>query len=243
MQNIGRGTYWYRSCFEAADGVWNASGSGSLSASCLTANPGKPYLCLMQPYAAQHIVTPFFMSNSAYDMWQTLNDLGMDCVPSQNGQPVAGVAPCDAAQYATLQAFRLSQLQSMQAALAVPHTGAWVPSCFVHEMNFDYCSSQSLPNCIGFTRYNISLPAGGGQVSLSDTFFAWQTGVQARYEAVLEARRRYIAAPLQLEAQPPLPVTRFAPTEAVVQVIDALEYPGNPSCPFPTPHARPLSVG
>ena len=35
-----------------------------------------------QEYAAVFITTPYIILNSAYDMWQVLNDLEIGCVPS-----------------------------------------------------------------------------------------------------------------------------------------------------------------
>lgn len=88
--------------------------------------------------------------NSAYDQWQILNDLGLGCVPSTNGQPVSGVPSCTAAQMDVFQQYRLAQLKAVAPVLSgYPHNGAFIDSCFVHEQNVDYCSGQSLPNCVG----------------------------------------------------------------------------------------------
>lgn len=49
--------------------------------------------------------------NSAYDMWQILNDLQLPCVPSTNGQPIAGYASCNGTQLAVMEQYRVAQLE------------------------------------------------------------------------------------------------------------------------------------
>lgn len=129
----------------------------TFSSSSLKAYPAAPWHCFLQQYAAQvrpcgeveemplrphpvrqrraqYISTPLMVLNSAYDQWQILNDLGLGCVPSTTGQPVAGVPSCNAAQMAVFQQYRLAQLQAVAPVLAgYPHNGAFIDSCFVHE--------------------------------------------------------------------------------------------------------------
>jgi O-palmitoleoyl-L-serine hydrolase len=145
---VSSNTTWYRDCFIAADPVWNTTGSGGVNADCLAVNPTETWRCFLQQYAAQFIKTPLMILNSAYDQWQILNDLGLGCVPSMTGHPVAGVPSCNAAQMAVFQQYRLTQLTAVAPVLSgYPHNGAFIDSCFVHEQNVDYCSGQSLPNC------------------------------------------------------------------------------------------------
>ncbi|NCX93970.1 MAG: hypothetical protein EBX40_04775, partial [Gammaproteobacteria bacterium] len=101
--------------------------------------------------------------------YQTINERGINCVPSTNGQPVAGLPSCNSTQMEEFQAYRLSQIASMQEALALPGTGAFVTSCFVHEQNVDYCSGQSLPNCRGFIEYTVALP-DGSRINMAEGF-------------------------------------------------------------------------
>jgi hypothetical protein len=88
----------------------------------------------------------------------------------QNGAPVAGLPSCSASQLAIFQQYRDKQLAAIAPALQAPHTGAFVDSCFVHEQNVDYCSGQSLPNCLGWNVYNVSVPEVG-QVTMDDTYY------------------------------------------------------------------------
>ena len=213
--------YWYRDNFAGAFDVWNSS--AALSTSCKAAYPNNQSLCLMQPYAAKYIETPFIILNSAYDAYQTINERGINCVPSVNGQPVAGLPSCNTTQMGEFQAYRLSQIASMQDALSLPGTGAFVTSCFVHEQNVDYCSSQSLPNCRGFIEYTVALP-DGSRINMAEGFQRWHSAVTERYDEIIAERKSAIQN------------GKFSQhTEAlgVNQVIDSAIYPANPSCPFP----------
>jgi hypothetical protein len=89
---------------------------------------------------------------------------------SQNGAPVAGLPSCTPDQLTIFQQYRDKQLAAVGPALQVPHTGAFIDSCFVHEQNVDYCSGQSLPNCLGWNVYNVSVP-GSGAVTMDDAYF------------------------------------------------------------------------
>lgn len=247
----------YRDSFIAADPAWNASAAGTLNADCLTAFPsgsGEAWRCFLQQYAAPFIRTPLFISQSALDMWQVLNDLDLGCVPSTDGAPVAGIPSCDAAQLAVMSAYRKQQLAALAPTLAgYPGTGAWVDTCFVHEQNVDYCSTQSLPNCIGFSAYTVDTGASGN-VTLSDAFHAWHAATVEHWDAVTTARGAHReqlrvagwAAPA-LPSAGGVPATRIDLARAgdddggavpQVQIIDQVEWPHNPSCPFPTPKAR-----
>jgi hypothetical protein len=259
-QNLAKGnTTWYKDCFTAADPLWNSSGSGSLNAGCMAANPAPGAAgvvkCFLQEYNAVFIKTPFAILNSAYDMWQTLNDIQIGCVPSTNGQPVAGVPSCTPAQMVTLQAFRRSQLAAVAPALQLPGTGAFIDSCFVHETNVDYCSTQSLPNCLGWNTYFVDIPNPVAPVSVNmdGTFAAWHASVTSQW-AELTARRSAFVEDVVMAAaargedpnraalraggmvgEGALPQTVWRPEAGTVQVIDPVEYPANPSCPFPKP--------
>jgi hypothetical protein len=177
----------------------------------------------MQPYAAKFIETPYIILNSAYDAYQTINERGINCVPSTNGQPVAGLPSCNSTQMEEFQAYRLSQIASMQDALALPGTGAFVTSCFVHEQNVDYCSGQSLPNCRGFIEYTVALP-DGSRINMAEGFQRWHSAVNDNYDEIINERRNMIRMGKSA-------TRRISGTN---QVIDSSVYPDNPSCPFPS---------
>lgn len=215
------GNYWYRDNFAGAFPVWNSS--DSLSPLCKAAYPNNQSLCLMQPYAAKFIETPYIILNSAYDAYQTINERGINCVPSTNGQPVAGLPSCNSTQMEEFQAYRLSQIASMQDALALPGTGAFVTSCFVHEQNVDYCSGQSLPNCRGFIEYTVALP-DGSRINMAEGFQRWHSAVTDNYDEIITERRNMIR----------MGKSATRGISGTNQVIDSSVYPDNPSCPFPS---------
>lgn len=241
----------YRQSFIAADPVWNSSAAGNLNADCLAAwaPQGEPWRCFLQQYAAQYIRTPTFIVNSAYDMWQVLNDLNLGCVPSTNGQPVAGNPSCNATRLAVMDAYRTQQLQAMAPVFnGYPGNGAYVDSCFVHEQNVDYCSTQPLPNCIGYNIYTVNV--GMVNMTMNDAFFQWHSAVVANWDAVMEARAAHRGELMSSttsngnkeEDVSTLPRTRIDLASSVpsLYVIDATQWPNNPSCPFPTPKPQPV---
>jgi hypothetical protein len=128
--NVAQNRMWYRDCFQAADPIWNTTGSNGLNANCLAAEAanGTAWKCFLQEYASPYIQTPNMILNSAYDAWQITTDLQLGCAPTLNGQPFAGYASCNATQLATMQAYRDSQLRALAPALALPYTGAFVDS-------------------------------------------------------------------------------------------------------------------
>lgn len=274
----------YLNDFKAADGVWNSSVAGNLNAGCLAAYSLTRWLCYLPQYSAPFITTPLFISNSLLDMWQVLNDLALPCVPTTDGSPVSGYPSCTPAELAVMNAYRDEVLAALQAVLATsPGTGTWAVTCFVHEINVEYCSTQSLPNCCGWSsatypgpscatggsgNYTIPWTRPGSAPSqrwnLNDAFTLWYDSLvadDAVYAAVVRARQAYIrravpyvqavqqrAAVGAARAAPPLPPT-WAQLQAEddsgemealaaqlpppVQVLDTVQYPGNPSCPFP----------
>jgi hypothetical protein len=252
---VSSNSTWYRNCFIAADPVWNATASGGVNADCLTANPSETWRCFLQQYAAPYIQTPFMILNSAYDQWQILNDLGLGCVPSTNGKPVAGVPSCSAAQMAVFQvcftrlqlhqthytphlrarasitAIKYSLVCPLHALLSlvtpgVPHgathsgradacglptqwrihrlmfrTRAGKHSSFAlaicggasfacvsescitgPSQNVDYCSGQSLPNCVGWNLFSVDW--NGTSLTMDSAFALWYASLSSQWKKV-----------------------------------------------------------
>ena len=71
--------------------------------------PGEAWKCLMAPYIASYVKTPYFVLNSAYDAWQMGSILATPCLPAPNR------APCSAAQNATLRAYHDDFLKAIKA--------------------------------------------------------------------------------------------------------------------------------
>ena len=89
-------------------------------------------------------------------MWQMLNILDLGCTPLAAR---AGLPQCNAGQMGVFGYYRAQFLAALAPVLQVSqYTGAGVLSCFVHEINVDYCSTQPLPNCLGWNAYNVTRP-------------------------------------------------------------------------------------
>lgn len=143
LPRVSNGEYWYRETFAAADGVWNSSASGNVaSPACLSAVGPDVYKCYLPEYSMNYIQTPLLASNSALDMWGILNILGLGCVPTQNNASYNGMSACNPAAWEKIQEWWGGFQQRIKAVTgAAPNArSAFIASCFVHEINVDYCS-------------------------------------------------------------------------------------------------------
>eukprot|EP00041_Stephanoeca_diplocostata_P023354 m.572245 g.572245 ORF g.572245 m.572245 type:complete len:442 (-) comp22269_c0_seq4:1603-2928(-) len=137
------GAYNYRANFQGADPVWNVTGSGGTNLACLASNPGaSSWKCLMAPYIVQYIQTPIYVMNSAYDAWQLPNILQDNCISTKD-KACNDTAPMN---YGAAFKQAIAEVLTISA-----NNGVYVDSCYVHEQNVNYCSSQSIPNCVGWT--------------------------------------------------------------------------------------------
>jgi hypothetical protein len=172
----------YRSGFVGADPVWNITGSGGTNLACLAAYEpqGEAWKCLLAPYLSQFIKTPLFVMNSLYDTHQISNILQSPCVPSP-------ISSCTATQNASLLAYRNKMLTDIWPVIAgKPQNGVYLDGCYVHEQNVNYCSTQSLPNCVGWSPletgsqkwgYSTAVRTGDGrQLTPQQAFGAYYRG-------------------------------------------------------------------
>lgn len=137
------GAFNYRASFQGADPVWNVTGSGGTNLACLAANPGaNAWKCLMAPYIVRYIKTPIYVMNSAYDAWQLPNILQDNCINTKD-------KPCNdtaAMNYGATFKQTIAEVLTLSE-----NNGVYVDSCYVHEQNVNYCSTQGIPNCVGWT--------------------------------------------------------------------------------------------
>ena len=181
------GNYSYRAQFQGADPVWNVTGSGGTNAACLAyyGPRGEPWKCLLAPYLTPFVRTPLFIMNSAYDAWQTVNILKTSCVPTPS-------KPCNAS---ALEAYGRLFKATLASALAASHSGsvaAYADSCYVHEQNVNYCSTQSIPNCVGWSPkssgskkwgYTTQVDKRTPQQAFGDWYFARGSGANVTIDA------------------------------------------------------------
>ena len=132
------GAHAYRDAFIGADPVWNVTASGGTNLACLAdQSPGEEWKCLMAPYIAKYVSTPYFVLNSAYDAWQMGNILATACLPAPNR------APCSAYENTTLLAYHNQFLVDIKAVTnGKPKNGVFIDGCYVHEQNVNYCSGE-----------------------------------------------------------------------------------------------------
>ena len=108
--------------------------------------------------------------------------LGAQCIPTPT-------SVCNADQNASLRSFRDQFAAAITAGVTQgkPKNGVFLDSCYVHEQNVDYCSGQSMPNCVGWNPLSpgskkwgyttaVSLPDGGRSVTPQQAFGAWWKG-------------------------------------------------------------------
>jgi len=226
------GSRWFASTFAAADVLWGSSAAGNLPAGCASFyGPSNASLCFMPQYSVPFIRTPLYLSGSTVDMWAMENILALGCVPTPQNTSYAGLPACLAPQWTALQAWWDACLSIATPLLARnPALGAFLVTCFVHEINVDYCSSQSLPNCRGWMKYVIE------GVTLQQAFTAWYEAAMrspdtwgnltADFEAAAARAPADILAGLSPAVGSSL---RLGPS----QLLDAARWPTNPSCGFP----------
>ena len=221
--------FWYRESFRTADGVWGSSAAGHLNAACLSANIDAPYRCFLAQYTTPFINTPLYISNSAVDMWGLMNILELNCIPTQTNSstPYIPGTPCAPAGWEELQGWSVA----FQAALLPllrrnPALGAWIVSCYVHEINVDYCSTQELPNCRGWAKYKI------GAYTLSTAFPKWHKAALRDWPATLRAFEEK-AEEARSGGGGGGGGGGGAGQLAQGQSVDPYTYPMNPSCYYP----------
>ena len=164
------GQHEYRGFYQTADATaWNSTASVGTNAACLAAHPtnATSWKCLMAEYLTDYIITPMFVMNAAFDVYQVQNILDVGCVPTK----------CSAAQIESMEGYRRDYINSSiahlvaRAAAGFGH-GAYIDSCLVHEQNVDYCSGGNphAYNCVGWLNTKVL------GVTPQQAFSAWYQG-------------------------------------------------------------------
>jgi hypothetical protein len=163
---------------------------------------------------------------SAYDLATLSMILQLGCI---------GVT-CTPDKLSAMLAWRGTFLDTLRPAVfSAPYNGAFITSCLVHEQNVDYCNTQSVPNCRGWNKYNITAPGYAPQLSPQRGFSVWYDSLQSSWEEVVKVRAAWAVRVAESAARGPLAHPSHADVSATagnVYIIDPLTWPSNPSCPW-----------
>lgn len=168
LQNT-TGSFDYRSFFQTADNTaWNTTLSGGVNSACLRTTPtADSWQCLMAQYLTDHIVTPMFVLNAAFDVYQVQHILEVGCVPE----------PCSPTQITQIEEYRKQYINDslkhlVGRANSIGH-GAFISSCLLHEVNVDYCSGGNphAYNCAGWTTLSVD------KLTPQQAYSKWYKGI------------------------------------------------------------------
>ncbi|XP_045796777.1 pectin acetylesterase 12-like isoform X2 [Trifolium pratense] len=104
----------------------------NLPKSCL--NNLDPISCFFPQNLINHVQTPLFLLNAAYDAWQLQESLAPPSADPHGSwnNCKSNHANCDSSQIQTLQNFRNQMLNDMKGFSATPQSGLFINSCFAH---------------------------------------------------------------------------------------------------------------
>ena len=108
--------------------------SGSLSPACRTAHGAEAWKCIMAPYAAPFITTPWFALQSRVDKWQLGEELFMPCMQAQSYSPPWKPNTCNAVDVANIEAYGPRFMSQFRPLIDAPNSknGAFLDACIIH---------------------------------------------------------------------------------------------------------------
>ncbi|CAJ2630009.1 unnamed protein product [Trifolium pratense] len=106
----------------------------NLNSKCTKGFSSNAYLCFFPQYALKYISTPYFILNTAYDVFQFSNVLVTPSSDPQGkwNQCKHKLSTCTPAEIDTLQGFRLSMITVLKPFLDSKSGGMFINSCFAH---------------------------------------------------------------------------------------------------------------
>ncbi|KAL6906431.1 hypothetical protein ACP4OV_004032 [Aristida adscensionis] len=105
----------------------------NLNKDCLNSSD-YPYLCFFPQYVLANITTPYFILNSAYDVYQ-FHHIFVPPSSDPRGQwsrCKLDPSACSTSQIATLQGLRSAMLTALKQFESEPKVGMFINSCFAH---------------------------------------------------------------------------------------------------------------
>ena len=108
--------------------------ASSLSPACLSAYGADAWKCIMAPYAAPHVTTPWFALQSRFDHWQLSEELFMPCMQGQSYSPPFKPNKCKPADEANIEAYGPRFMEQFRPLITTPGTknGAFLDACIIH---------------------------------------------------------------------------------------------------------------
>ncbi len=90
--------------------------------------------CIMAPYAAPFISTPWFALQSRFDKWQLGEELFMPCQQAQPYSPPYKPSTCNATDVANIQAYGPRFMGQFRPLIDAPGSknGAFLDACIIH---------------------------------------------------------------------------------------------------------------
>ncbi|XP_065888037.1 uncharacterized protein [Dysidea avara] len=153
-----KGDYVFQDSIKYAFNMQNMSGGVNQECAAVYAKTNEVWKCIFSQYTYQHIKSPIFAYNSAYDTWQVENILQLGCLPPN----------CSENQMEQFKNYSQEFMAAASPALQSPTNGAFIDSCVIH------CQSLSTTS---WTQFKVD------NQTVGDTFYAWMTGNTAVYKS------------------------------------------------------------
>jgi len=131
--------------------------SGSLSAACQASYGSDAWRCIMAPYAAPFITTPWFALQSRFDKWQLGQELFMPCMQRQAYSPPFSPNTCNATDVANIQAYGPRFMDQFRPLINSPGSknGAFLDACIIHGS-----TNSSIDGVTGYAAFEQWLAGG-----------------------------------------------------------------------------------
>ncbi len=108
--------------------------AASLSPACLQHFGSEAWRCIMAPYAAPFVTTPWFSLQSRFDHWQLSEELFMPCMQAQSYGPPFKPSTCTPAEVANIHSYGPRFMEQFRPLITAPASknGAFLDACIIH---------------------------------------------------------------------------------------------------------------
>ncbi|KAL4191514.1 hypothetical protein AMTRI_Chr07g80860 [Amborella trichopoda] len=136
------GGHYFRSFIQSVVSLHGVEKNLTKNCTSVEDYPGQ---CFFPQYELPFLETPFFILNSAYDIFQFHNILVPSSADPHGDWNVCKLNPlkCDLHQFYVLQAFRINMIATLRSFNTSKTRGIFINSCFAH------CQSESQDTWLG----------------------------------------------------------------------------------------------